>query len=57
MEEAAWRALKSRLRGKKPDKAELGRVTAGLYRRGFSWNEIQAAAERYMNTEDFDTDE
>jgi ribosomal protein S12 methylthiotransferase len=47
MEEAAWRALASKLRGKKPDKAELGRVTAGLYRRGFSWGEVQSAAERY----------
>jgi SOS response regulatory protein OraA/RecX len=57
MEEAAWRALASKLRGKKPDKAELGRVTAGLYRRGFSWGEVQSAAERYKNTEDYDTDE
>ncbi len=57
MEEAAYKALKKKLKGKKPDKEELVRVNAGLYRRGFKWDEIRAAAERYMNTEDFDTDE
>ncbi len=57
MEEVALKALRSKLKGKQPDKAEMGRVTAGLYRRGFSWSEIKAATERYMNTEEFETDE
>ena len=57
VEESAYKAIRAKLKGKKPDKAELGRVTAGLYRRGFSWSEIRTAAERYMNTEDFDTNE
>ncbi len=56
MEEAAYKALTAKLRGKRPDRDELGRVTAGLYRRGFSWDEIKAAAERYKS-EEMDTDE
>ena len=56
MEEAAFKAITSKLKGKKPDKAELGRVHAWLNRRGFKWDEIKAAAERYMN-EGIDADE
>lgn len=55
MEEAAYKAITLKLKGKKPDTTELGRVTKALYRRGFVWNEIRSAAERYMNSEDFDT--
>ena len=57
VEEAAYSAVCNKLKGRKPDQAELGRITAGLQRRGFSWSEIRSAAERYMNTEDFDANE
>lgn len=56
MDESIYRILSRKLKGSKPDKKELGRVTNGLYRRGFSWDEIKTAVDRYMNTEEF-TDE
>jgi regulatory protein len=36
-----------KLRGEAPDEAELRRVSAALARRGFSWEEIRAALERF----------
>ena len=36
------------------DRNEVRKVSASLYRRGFSWDEIRAALERYaINTEDY----
>ena len=46
--------LRSRLRGADPDdRAALKRAADALLRRGFSWDEINAAIERY-HIEDYD---
>ena len=53
-EETVYSLLKSRLGGEKPDRAELKRASDALYRRGFSWDEIRTATQRYIhNSEDF----
>ena len=41
--------ISSKLKGRDPDKKELKKVTDALYRRGFSWEEIKSALERYGN--------
>ncbi len=43
-----------RLRGEKPDKKELKRLTDMLLRRGFSWDEIRSALSRYDFSEGYD---
>lgn len=43
-----------RLRGEKPDKKELKRLTDMLLRRGFSWGEIRSALSRYDFSEGYD---
>lgn len=42
-EEKLRRFILSRLGGEKPDRAALRRISDGLYRRGFSWDEINEA--------------
>ena len=37
------RFVRSRLGGEKPDRAALRRISDGLFRRGFSWDEINEA--------------
>lgn len=39
--------LVTKLRGSAPDQAALKRVTDALYRRGFTWDEIKSAIEKY----------
>ena len=47
-------ALLSRKLKDPNDRAEVRKVSAALYRRGFSWDEIHAALNRYeINTEDY----
>lgn len=47
------RLLRSKLRDPE-DRDEVRRATASLYRRGFSWDEIRAALQRYQEeSEDF----
>lgn len=41
--------IETRLRGEKPDRAQMKRVTDALQRRGFSWDEIKSAADRYIS--------
>jgi regulatory protein len=53
-EDKAYDYLLSRLRGSAPDKAALKRVTDALYRRGFSWDEIKSAIQRYNEALDSD---
>ncbi len=42
-EEKLRRFIRSRLGQEKPDRAALRRISDGLYRRGFSWDEINEA--------------
>jgi len=48
-EEAAYRQLCAKLGGDKPDRARLKKATDALFRRGFSWDDIKSAVERYEN--------
>ena len=41
------RLLRSRLKGEHPDRAELKKASDALLRRGFSWEEIRAAINRF----------
>jgi regulatory protein len=43
------RLLRARLNGREPDRETLKKACDALARRGFSWEEIQAAAERIKN--------
>lgn len=47
MEDKVYSLLCSRLRGSEPDRAEIKKATDALYRRGFSWDEIKLALNRY----------
>jgi regulatory protein len=42
------RLLRRKLRGEHPDKNELRKASDFLYRRGFQWEEIRAAIQRYQ---------
>ena len=53
--EAAYRCLCARLRGRAASPEELRRASAALSRRGFSWEEIRPALERYKS--EFDSRE
>lgn len=45
--------IESKLRGQAPDRKALKRVADGLFRRGFSWEEIRSALRDYsLNMED-----
>lgn len=46
-DEAVKRIIASKLKGTKPDRKELKKVSDALYRRGFSWDEIRDAIKRY----------
>jgi regulatory protein len=48
-DETLDRLLRLKLRGREEDPAGLKKACDALARRGFSWEEIQAAAERYQN--------
>ncbi len=51
-EDVLDRLIEKKLRGKVPDRKELGKVSAFLARRGFSWNEIQEGLSRYTDAQD-----
>jgi regulatory protein len=53
----AYDFLVSRLKGRKPERDELKRLTDALCRRGFAWEDVRAAISRYMNTEDLLNDD
>lgn len=46
--------LRSRLRSDNPDRAEMKRAADALFRRGFSWDQINSAIERFkLNSEEY----
>lgn len=47
MDDKAYRLLCSKLKSGAPDRAEMKKATDALFRRGFSWDEIKVAANRY----------
>jgi len=47
MDDKAYRLLCSKLRSDDPDRTEIKRATDALCRRGFSWDEIKSALERF----------
>lgn len=51
-EEKLCAYIQSKLYGKTPDRRELKKVSDGLFRRGFSWEEINAALRQYTQSED-----
>lgn len=46
-EDTVYELLCRRLKSANPDRAELKRATDSLFRRGFSWDEIKAAVNKY----------
>lgn len=48
-DETMYKIISAKLKGEKPDRKELKRVTDGLSRRGFSWDEIKQVVDRYLN--------
>ncbi len=53
-DDMAYAYLVAKLRGAVPDKTVMRRVTDALYRRGFSWEEIKSAVQRYKSEQDTD---
>lgn len=54
MEDTAYSVLCSKLGGKTPDAEELKRAADALYRRGFTWEDIKSAVNRYCEeTKDY----
>lgn len=51
-EDVLDRLIEKKLRNKVPDRKELGKVSAFLARRGFSWSEIQEGLSRYTDAQD-----
>ena len=50
------RLLRRKLRGKPADKSELKKASDYLYRRGFRWEEIRAAIDRYQEETEAEAD-
>ena len=46
-DDKVYELLCRRLRGTEPDRAELKKATDALFRRGYSWDEIKAAVNKY----------
>lgn len=55
--DGAYAYLVSHLKGRMPEKDERRRLTDALCRRGFAWDEVRTAIQRYMNTEDVSNDD
>ena len=47
MEDTVYRTLTAKLSGRKIDSAELKKAADALYRRGFTWDDIKPAVERF----------
>ncbi len=45
--ETVYKLLRRRLNSPEPDRNEIKKATDSLYRRGFSWDEIKAALNRF----------
>ncbi len=52
-EEAIEQVLRSRLKGRMPDRDEGRKLAAMLQRRGFVWQEIRPVLERFLDGEEF----
>ncbi len=52
-EETIERVLRSRLKGRMPDRDEGRKLAAMLQRRGFVWQEIRPVLERFLDGEEF----
>lgn len=50
-DDKVYELLCRRLKGAEPDRAELKKATDALFRRGFSWDEIKAAVNKYTAEE------
>lgn len=48
-DDRAYRQFCARMHGAAPERNLMKKAADALYRRGFSWDEIHAAAERYSN--------
>ncbi len=48
--------IDAKLRGESPDRKALKRVADGLFRRGFSWGEIQSALRDYTDSLEEETE-
>ena len=47
MDDKAYDFLCRKLKSDEPDRAELKKATDALFRRGFTWDEIKAAVNRF----------
>lgn len=52
MGDAVYRLLCNKLRCDDPDRAQMKKATDALYRRGYSWDEIRAAVNRFNEERD-----
>ncbi|MEA4894999.1 MAG: regulatory protein RecX [Oscillospiraceae bacterium] len=50
-DDKVYELLCRKLKGSEPERAELKKATDALFRRGFSWDEIKAAVNRYSSGE------
>lgn len=50
-EDTVYRLLKSKIKSENPDRAEITKAANALYRRGFSWDEIKTAVNKFENEE------
>ncbi len=50
-EETVYRLLKSKIKSENPDRAEITKAANALYRRGFSWDEIKRAVNKFETEE------
>lgn len=50
-EETVYKLLKSKIKSENPDRAEITKAANALYRRGFSWDEIKRAVNKFETEE------
>jgi len=55
MDEAIERFVLSRLKGQRPDKKQIRKISDALFRKGFSWEDIHSVLRRLNDTEDMDS--
>lgn len=46
-EDTVYKLLKSKIKSENPDRAEITKAANALYRRGFSWDEIKSAVNKF----------
>ena len=50
-DETVYKLLKAKLKSENPDRAEMTKAANALYRRGFSWDEIKRAVNKFETEE------